>query len=193
MKKEHPVRYTLGQIKNALKNIIDKILIERYPYLKQIKENNINFCIEEYPYLAKYIKEIANDFVLPSIGTLLDKAMSKFKEEKENVKNKFKQMLSNKKIDTKDFENNIKKLSDICNRELAQYFCYRQSIISALNKLNEENNKKEELLHNLFIPKGTVITNIPEDVIQKIEDWINNLLRPMFGFKSSLEMAKLAL
>ena len=41
-----------------------------------------------------------------------------------------------------------------------------------------------------FIPKGTVITNISEEYIQEIEDWINNLLRPMFGYKSSLEMAR---
>lgn len=29
-----------------------------------------------------------------------------------------------------------------------------------------------------------------EEFIQQIENWINNLLRPMFGYKSSLEMAK---
>lgn len=54
-------------------------------------------------------------------------------------------------------------------------------------------NENANRLIRRFIPKGTVITNISEEYIQKIEDWINNLLRPMFGFKSSLEMAKLAL
>ena len=54
-------------------------------------------------------------------------------------------------------------------------------------------NENANRLIRRFIPKGTEITNIPEEVIQRIEDWINNLLRPMFGFKSSLEMAKLAL
>ena len=53
-------------------------------------------------------------------------------------------------------------------------------------------NENANRLIRRFIPKGTVITNISEENIQKIEDWINNLLRPMFGFKSSLEMAKLA-
>ena len=33
--------------------------------------------------------------------------------------------------------------------------------------------------------------HIDEEFIQQVEDWINNLLRPMFGFKSSLEMAKI--
>ena len=54
-------------------------------------------------------------------------------------------------------------------------------------------NENANRLIRRFIPKGTVITNISEKFIQEIEDWINNLLRPMFGFKSSLEMAKLAL
>ena len=33
--------------------------------------------------------------------------------------------------------------------------------------------------------------NVSLDFIHQVEDWINNLLRPMFGFKSSLEMAKI--
>ena len=51
-------------------------------------------------------------------------------------------------------------------------------------------NENANRLIRRFIPKGTVITNIPEEFIQQIENWINNLLRPMFGYKSSLEMAK---
>lgn len=53
-------------------------------------------------------------------------------------------------------------------------------------------NENANRLIRRFIPKGTVITEITEEFIKKVEDWINNLLRPMFGFKSSLEMVKLA-
>lgn len=53
---------------------------------------------------------------------------------------------------------------------------------------NENGNR----LIRRFIPKGTAITNVSEDFIQEVENRINNLLRPMFGYKSSLEMAKLA-
>jgi len=49
---------------------------------------------------------------------------------------------------------------------------------------NENNNR----LIRRFIPKGTCITNISEEFIQEIEDWMNNLPRPMFQFKTSLEM-----
>ncbi len=50
---------------------------------------------------------------------------------------------------------------------------------------NENNNR----LIRRFIPKGTDMTPITEEYIQWVEDWINNLLRPMFGFKSSLQVS----
>jgi hypothetical protein len=86
----------------------------------------------------------------------LKKANSEFKAEKEKVKNEFIKMLSSNEIDTDEFKNNISHLNDMCNRELAQYFHYRQNVINALNKLNKEKNKKEKLLHNLFMSRGTV-------------------------------------
>lgn len=51
-------------------------------------------------------------------------------------------------------------------------------------------NENANRLIRRFIPKGTVITNISEDFIKWIENWINNLSRPMFGFKTSLELAE---
>lgn len=51
---------------------------------------------------------------------------------------------------------------------------------------NENGNR----LIRRFIPKGTVITTISEEFIKYIEEWINNLSRPTFGFKTSLEMSK---
>ena len=51
---------------------------------------------------------------------------------------------------------------------------------------NENGNR----LIRRFVPKGTVITNISEEFIKKVENWINNLSRPTFEFKSSLEMSK---
>ena len=53
-------------------------------------------------------------------------------------------------------------------------------------------NENANRLIRRFIPKGTIITDISDEFIKEVENWINNLLRPMFGFKSSLKMAKLA-
>lgn len=62
--------------------------------------------------------------------------------------------------------------------------------ILEVKKLSKKYDGFEFKNINIELPKGTVITSIPEEFIQQIENWINNLLRPMFGYKSSLEMAK---
>ena len=49
---------------------------------------------------------------------------------------------------------------------------------------NENNNR----LIRRFIAKGIDIGLYSNKDIQLIEDWINNLSRPMFGFKSALEI-----
>ena len=50
---------------------------------------------------------------------------------------------------------------------------------------NENNNR----LIRRFIPKGTNISAISEEWVQYIENWMNNLPRPMFRYKTSLEVA----
>ena len=49
-------------------------------------------------------------------------------------------------------------------------------------------NENANRLIRRFIPKGTDITPISEEYIQKIEDWINNYPRAMFNYKSTNEI-----
>lgn len=49
-------------------------------------------------------------------------------------------------------------------------------------------NENANRLIRRFIPKGTNITLISEEFIQKIEDWINNYPRAMFNYKSTNEI-----
>lgn len=49
-------------------------------------------------------------------------------------------------------------------------------------------NENANRLIRRFIPKGTDITPISEEYIQKIEDWINNYPRDMFNYKSANEI-----
>lgn len=46
---------------------------------------------------------------------------------------------------------------------------------------NENNNR----MIRRWIPKGMSIDSISNEFIQNVEDWLNNYLRPMFGYKSS--------
>ncbi|MDR3307065.1 MAG: ATP-binding protein [Endomicrobium sp.] len=145
----------IPKINIELKNKVDNILTEKYPNLKEENNDMINDCIEENPHLAKYIRKTSIG-LMPDKEALLKKANSEFKAEKEKVKNDFIKMISTNEIDTNEFQKNISHLNDMCNRELAQYFYYRQNVINALNKLNKDKNKKEKLLHNLFMSMGTV-------------------------------------
>lgn len=49
-------------------------------------------------------------------------------------------------------------------------------------------NENANRLIRRFIPKGTDITPISEEYIQKIENWINNYPRAMFNYKSTNEI-----
>lgn len=51
-------------------------------------------------------------------------------------------------------------------------------------------NENANRLIRRFIPKGKSMLNISEERIQEIEDWINNLPRKMFGYKTALEIKR---
>ena len=51
-------------------------------------------------------------------------------------------------------------------------------------------NENANRLIRRFIPKGTNITEIPEEFIKHIENWINNYPRAMFKYKSTNEILK---
>ena len=63
------------------------------------------------------------------------------------------------------------------------YF-YAHSFSSWERGSNENNNK----LIRRFIPKGTDITEITEEELKSIEEWMNNYPRKLFNGKSSKEM-----
>ena len=120
-----------------------------------------------------------------NVAKSLDILEKKYKSE---FKKKFKTITFDNGAEFRNYKL-IEKSYDKRKKEARVQVYYAHPYRSGERGSNENANR----LIRRFIPKGTVITNIPEEVIQRIEDWINNLLRPMFGFKSSLEMAKLAL
>ncbi len=129
-------------------------------------------------------------FKIPSkhainVAKSIDRLEKKYKSE---FKNKFKTITFDNGGEFRDYKS-LEKSYDKRKKEPRLQVYYAHPYRSGERGSNENANR----LIRRFIPKGTVITNISEEEIQRIEDWINSLLRPMFGFKSSLEMAKLAL
>ena len=96
-----------------------------------------------------------------------------------------------KKFKTITFDNgsefrNWKSLEKSCRRKKQRISVYYAHPYCSGERGSNENNNR---LIRRFIPKGIDITPITEEYIQEIEDWINNLSRPMFGFKTALEVA----
>ena len=128
-------------------------------------------------------------FKIPSkhaanVAKSIDKLERKYKSE---FKNKFKTITFDNGGEFRDYKA-LEKSYDKRKKGPRVQVYYAHPYRSGERGSNENGNR----LIRRFIPKGTVITNVSEDFIQEVENWINNLLRPMFGYKSSLEMAKLA-
>lgn len=79
-----------------------------------------------------------------------------------------------------------KELEKSCRRRVKRMEVYYAHPYCSGERGSNENNNR---LIRRFIPKGSSINNITEEFIQWIEDWMNNLPRPMFKYKTSLEMA----
>lgn len=127
-------------------------------------------------------------FKIPSkhavnVAKSIDKLERKYKTK---FKNKFKTITFDNGGEFRDYKA-LEKSYDKRKKEPRVQVYYAHPYRSGERGSNENANR----LIRRFIPKGTVITDISEDFIQQVEDWINNLLRPMFGYKSSLEMAKI--
>lgn len=127
-------------------------------------------------------------FKIPSkhaenVAKSIDKLERKYKSE---FKNKFKTITFDNGGEFRDYEA-LEKSYDKRKKTPRVQVYYTHPYRSGERGSNENGNR----LIRRFIPKGTVITNVSEDFIQQIENWINNLLRPMLGYKSSLEMAKI--
>ena len=128
-------------------------------------------------------------FKIPSkhainVAKSIDKLERKYKSE---FRNKFKTITFDNGGEFRDYKA-LEKSYNKGKKEPRVQVYYAHPYRSGERGSNENGNR----LIRRFIPKGTVITNVSEDFIQQVEDWINNLLRPMFGYKSSLEMAKIA-
>lgn len=145
----------LPKINIALKENVDNIILNRYPNIQKENQNLIDECINENPYLGKYIRKGEYGLIYNK-KDLLKKANSEFIAEKEKALSNFKKMIEEKALNSEGFMRNVAKLNDISNRELAQYFYYRQEIVDGLKELNDDNNSQEELLHNLFMKKGEI-------------------------------------
>ena len=90
---------------------------------------------------------------------MIKDAKKSFNEDKERVHSKFTKILRKADIDLETFSESIDNISQIALFELGEYIHYRKAIISALDKSLLDEEKKEEYIHNIFMPMGEIARN----------------------------------
>jgi hypothetical protein len=140
---------SFDEINEELKNEAQSVIFDIYPEIGEINESEIENAIREAPYLGKYIR--SNKDIIKSRETLLSGAKKEYEKEKNDARTNFTTLLKTNKIDSDNFVESAKRISDIAARELGEYIQYRQQIIDALKKLSEKDEAVEELVHDLFM------------------------------------------
>ena len=169
-------------------NYVEKTQIERWYNIEK------KACSEIAKLLNKSARTIQREIKRGMVENLTTQLEIKYvysadvseKKYKAEFKDKFKTITFDNGGEFRDYKA-LEKSYDKRKKEPRVQVYYAHPYRSGERGSNENANR----LIRRFIPKGTVITDISEEFIQQVEDWINNLLRPMFGYKSSLEIMKI--
>jgi hypothetical protein len=136
---------TFNDKRTVIKLFRDKIseIIQReIPSIKNRKEATEASLNKTYPHLIGYFEK-------DEIG-VIDRAKSI-----ENAQDKFirdqKEILEATTLDEKKYD----KALELSSRSLTEYVLYREKIIDRVKNITKENSEEE--LHNLILPKGTVL------------------------------------
>jgi len=128
-------------IKSVFMTEVTQIIESKIPGAKERINREKEEILNKYPHLSNYIQDagyISDDEVLKKAQERL------FKESKE--------LLDASDLTDEQFEKSIALSSNV----LTEYILFRQQIIKKLRETNKSN--KEADIHNLFIPKGKILT-----------------------------------
>lgn len=135
------------------------------------------FTLTERKTREEIIMKLANKKA-ENVAKALDVLEKKYRS---NYYNKFKTITFDNGAEFRKY----KELEKSCLKEGRRVSVYYAHPYCSGERGSNENNNR---LIRRFIPKGTKIDRISKKAIKEIETWINELPRPMFNYKCSLEM-----
>lgn len=158
--KDTPI--TFMEIKDELRKILNKILLEKFPETKKEFIERKQLAAEKFPHLSRYIKNIDNLTI--SESDILSQAEKEFNAEIKKVREEISKFTTaikkdKKKFDEKAYEEITRHFTQVGREQLADYIGYRQTIIDMLLEIYDDSmneavlTPKEEDIHNLFMPQ----------------------------------------
>lgn len=140
-------------INAVLKDKVQGIVLTKYPEITKSNDDVKQKAIEKAPYLTDFIKKDTS--IIKNEKDLIDNAKKSFEEKKVKSQAGFAKMLEKKSVNPVIFQKAIEEVSAVALAELGEYILYRQNIIAALNNAMADPTKKEDFIHNIFMPMKT--------------------------------------
>ena len=159
-----PSRQTLTLNENVLKTIktifrkkVAEIIEKKIPTIKEQNNKTKDNLNKTYPHLVGYFND--DEVGIISRSKSIEEAQKLFMRDQKDILEA--NGLSNEEYD---------KALDVSSRTLAQYIVYREKIISKVEQLTSKDSEAD--LHNLILPKRSVLQNSDMDSIYNNNLWL---------------------
>lgn len=162
--KVDPSRQNLTLNENILKPLkvlfrqkVAEVIESKLPNVKERNQKTKESLMKTYPHLLGYFNK--DEIGIISRSKSIEDAQKLFMRDQKDI-------LEAQSLD----EDRYNKALDVSSRTLAQYILYREKIISKVESFTME--KSEADLHNLILPKRSVLQNGELDSIYKNNLWL---------------------
>ena len=149
--------HVLKTIKTIFRKKVAEIIEKKIPTIKEQNNKTKDNLNKTYPHLVGYFND--DEVGIISRSKSIEDAQKLFLRDQKDILEA--NGLSNEEYD---------KALDVSSRTLAQYIVYREKIISKVEQLTSKNSEAD--LHNLILPKRSVLQNSDMDSIYNNNLWL---------------------
>ncbi len=147
----------LKTIKTLFREKVAEVIEKEIPSIKERNQKTKEALFKTYPHLVGYFSE--GEVGIVNRSKSIEDAQKSFMRAQ-------KEILEASSLDEDKYE----KALDVSSRTLAQYILYREKIIARVEAYTKENSEAD--LHNLVLPKRTIMENGDVDGIYTNNLWL---------------------
>ena len=147
----------LKAIKTIFRKKVAEIIEKEIPTIKDQNKKTKDNLNKTYPHLVGYFND--DEVGIISRSKSIEDAQKLFMRDQKDI-------LEAKGLSNEEYD----KALDVSSRTLAQYIVYREKIISKVEQLTSKDSEAD--LHNLILPKRSVLQNSDMDSIYNNNLWL---------------------